>query len=134
MARQWASLGVTRAPWSVTAWASTWPPASRGCLLEDALRLIAVRAKRVNELPQAVMLAVMLPEEELLGQLPADLSVSLINGPSHCVIAGAPEAVAAFERKLTEQGVIARRGRTGMPFTPGSWSRWCGPSRKKSGK
>ena len=62
------------------------------------------------------MLAVMLPEEELLGQLPADLSVSLINGPSHCVIAGAPDAVGAFERKLTEQGVIARRVQNGHAF------------------
>ncbi len=38
--------------------------------LEDALQLIATRAKLVNELPQGSMLAVMLPEKELLPLLP----------------------------------------------------------------
>ena len=50
--------------------------------LEDALRLIATRAKLVNELPQGAMLAVTLPENELLPLLPEDLSISLINGPT----------------------------------------------------
>lgn len=84
--------------------------------LEDALRLIAVRARLVNELPQAVMLAVMLPESELLPQLPADLTISLINGPSHCVVAGPPDSAGAFERALTERGVIVRRVQNGHAF------------------
>jgi malonyl CoA-acyl carrier protein transacylase len=117
MARQWASLGVTPSAMIGHSMGEYVAACLAGVLsLEDALRLIAVRAKLVNELPQAMMLAVMLPEEELLAQLPADLSVSLINGPSHCVIAGAPDAVAAFERTLTEQGVIARRVQNGHAF------------------
>jgi malonyl CoA-acyl carrier protein transacylase len=117
MARQWASLGVTPSAMVGHSMGEYVAACLAGVLsLEDALRLIAVRAKLVNELPQAMMLAVMLPEEELRAQLPAELSVSLINGPSHCVVAGAPEPVAAFERTLTEQGVIARRVQNGHAF------------------
>ncbi len=77
--------------------------------LPDALRLIAVRAALVSELPQAAMLSVMLPESELRPLLQDDLFISLINGPSLCVVAGAPEAVARFEELLTEREVISRR-------------------------
>ena len=46
------------------------------------------------------MLAVMLPENELLSLLPEDLSISLINGPSLCVVAGPVAAVAEFEKDV----------------------------------
>src|SRR3989475_12882589 len=62
--------------------------------LDDALRLIATRARLVNELPHGAMLAVTLPEDELLPLLPEGLSISLINGPRLCVVAG-PVAPAA---------------------------------------
>ncbi|HEX4267543.1 MAG TPA: acyltransferase domain-containing protein [Steroidobacteraceae bacterium] len=117
MARLWASLGVTPGAIIGHSMGEYVAACLAGVLsLEDALRLIAVRAKLVDALPQAVMLAVMLPEAELLPQLPADLCVSLVNGPSHCVIAGPPEPMAAFERALTERAVIARRVQNGHAF------------------
>jgi acyl transferase domain-containing protein/acyl carrier protein len=76
--------------------------------LDDALRLIATRAKLVNELPQGAMLAVTLPEKELLPFLPEDLSISLINGPRLCVVAGPVAAMAELERILTARSVICR--------------------------
>ena len=84
--------------------------------LEDALGLIALRAKLVNELPQATMLAVMLSEEELRPLLPPGISVSLINGPNHCVVAGIPDEVSAFEATLAARDVIARRVQNGHAF------------------
>ena len=117
MARQWAALGVTPGAIIGHSMGEYVAACLSGVLsLPDALRLIAVRAKLVNELPQAPMLAVMLSEEELLPQLPADLSISLINGPAHCVVAGPPDSIAAFERTLTEKGVIARRVQNGHAF------------------
>jgi malonyl CoA-acyl carrier protein transacylase/peptidoglycan/LPS O-acetylase OafA/YrhL len=117
MARQWAALGVTPGAMIGHSMGEYVAACLAGVLsLADALRLIAVRAKLVNELPQAPMLAVMLPEAELLPQLPADLSVSLINGPSHCVVAGPPDSISALERTLTERGVIARRVQNGHAF------------------
>jgi malonyl CoA-acyl carrier protein transacylase/peptidoglycan/LPS O-acetylase OafA/YrhL len=117
MARQWAALGVTPGAIVGHSMGEYVAACLSGVLsLPDALRLIAVRAKLVNELPQAPMLAVMLSEQELLPQLPTDLSISLINGAAHCVVAGPPGAIAAFERMLTGKGVIARRVQNGHAF------------------
>jgi len=84
--------------------------------LENALHLIATRAKLVNELPQAAMLAVALPESELLSLLPEDLSISLINGPSLCVVTGPITAVADFEKMLNRKSIISRRVQNSHPF------------------
>jgi len=117
MARLWLSLGVT--PHALLGHSMGEYVAA--CLagvfsLGDGLRLIATRAKLVTELPKAVMLAVMMPEGELRAVLPDDLDVSLINGPSHCVVAGAPKPMTEFEKTLAAQGVICRRVQNGHAF------------------
>jgi malonyl CoA-acyl carrier protein transacylase len=117
LARLWLSLGV--APDAIVGHSMGEYVAA--CLagvfsLEDALRLIAVRARLVNDLPQAIMLAVMQPEEELRPLLPPGVHISLINGPSHCVIAGPPEAVTAVEQALSAREIIARRVQNGHAF------------------
>ena len=95
--------------------------------LRDALKLVASRARLVNDLPEAVMLAVMLPEEELRPLLPEDLEVSLLNGPAHCVVAGTPEATARFEETLTARGVIYRRVQNGHAFHTRQLQPICAP-------
>jgi malonyl CoA-acyl carrier protein transacylase len=117
MARLWLSLGVTPEAMVGHSMGEYVAACIAGVFsLEDALRLIAVRAKLVNELPEAIMLAVMQPEEELRATLPAGVYVSLVNGPSHCVIAGPKEAVIAFEQTLAAKEIIARRVQNGHPF------------------
>jgi len=76
--------------------------------LEDALQMIAKRAKLVNELPVGSMLAVTLSESELLPLLSEDLTISLINGPKLCVVAGPAAAVSEFENVLKEEDIIYR--------------------------
>lgn len=117
LARLWMSFGIT--PDALVGHSMGEYVAA--CLagvftLDDALRLIAVRAKLVSSLPEAVMLAVMLPEEELRPILPPRLYISLINGPSHCVVAGSPAEVGAFEETLKQREVIARRVQNGHAF------------------
>ena len=103
MTRLWQSLGITPDAIVGHSMGEYVAACLAGVLsLEDALRLIATRAKLVNELPQGAMLAVMLPENELLPLLPEDLSISLINGPSLCVVAGPVAAVAEFEKTLND--------------------------------
>ena len=76
--------------------------------LEDALRLIAIRAKLVNELPQGSMLAVTLSEEKLAPLLDENVSISLINGPELCVVAGASEHMQKFEELLRAREILYR--------------------------
>jgi acyl transferase domain-containing protein/acyl carrier protein len=109
MTRLWQSLGIT--PDAIVGHSMGEYVAAcvaRVLSLDDALRLIATRAKLVNELPQGAMLAVALPENELVPLLPEDLSISLINGPRLCVVAGPVAAVTEFERTLTARSVLCR--------------------------
>jgi len=117
MARLWQSLGIT--PDAIVGHSMGEYVAA--CLadvlsLDDVLRLIAARARLVNELPQGAMLAVTLPEDELLPLLPEGLSISLINGPRLCVVAGPVAAVAEFERKLNEKSIICRHVQNAHAF------------------
>jgi phthiocerol/phenolphthiocerol synthesis type-I polyketide synthase E len=84
--------------------------------LPEALRLIAVRAALVDDLPQGAMLSVLLSEEELLPILGPELSISLLNGPSNCVVAGPPAAIDEFEMLLNAREVISRRVQNGHAF------------------
>jgi acyl transferase domain-containing protein len=52
----------------------------------------------------------------LFALLPAKVSISLINGPQLCVVAGPPAAVAGFESTLNLKGIICRRVRNAHAF------------------
>ncbi len=75
----------------------------------DALSLLVERARMIQELPRAAMLAVPLSEEEVLPLLGNALSIAIISTPSQCVVAGPDDAVAALESRLRESDVICRR-------------------------
>ena len=84
--------------------------------LEDALKLIAKRAKLVNDLPPGGMLAVILPEKEILPLLDEKLSISLINSPELCVVAGAEESINKFEKVLSRRDILYRRVQNAHAF------------------
>ena len=77
--------------------------------LEDALKLVAGRAKLIQELPGGAMLAVPLPETEFRPLLDDSLAVAATNGPHFCVVAGPEDAVAELERRLAGRGAAALR-------------------------
>jgi acyl transferase domain-containing protein len=77
--------------------------------LDDALRLIALRARLIAGLPEGAMLAVMSaagPIEPYLGE---GLSVAALDGPRLTVLAGTPDAVALAGQLLTEAGIASRQ-------------------------
>jgi acyl transferase domain-containing protein/acyl carrier protein len=84
--------------------------------LEDALALVARRARLIQELPAGAMLAVPLPESELRPHLGAGLAVAATNGPHFCVAAGLEEAIAELERLLAARGVTCLRLTTTHAF------------------
>ena len=76
--------------------------------LEDALSLVARRADLVQAQPGGAMLAVRLPEKDVLPLLNGHLSLAAINSPNLCVLAGPHEAVSSLEQ-FEPQGVTTRR-------------------------
>ncbi|HEU4561211.1 MAG TPA: beta-ketoacyl synthase N-terminal-like domain-containing protein [Longimicrobium sp.] len=77
--------------------------------LEDALTLVAERAKLIQPLPGGAMLAVSLDPDAVRPHLSEFLAVATVNAPGLSVVAGPDEAVAALEKRLAESGIVARR-------------------------
>ncbi|HEX6290949.1 MAG TPA: beta-ketoacyl synthase N-terminal-like domain-containing protein [Herpetosiphonaceae bacterium] len=84
--------------------------------LEDALTLVARRAQLIQGLPSGAMLAVLLPEAEVLPWLRADLALAAVNTPQACVVSGTSEAVAELEQTLLGQGIACQRVQTTHAF------------------
>src|ERR1700688_3156422 len=92
-----------------------------GCLagvftLEDALTLIARRAALVQAQPGGAMLAIRLPEKEVLGLLNPQLAIAAINSPNLCVVSGSNEAIGKLEEELSAKKIAARRLQTSHAF------------------
>jgi acyl transferase domain-containing protein/acyl carrier protein len=84
--------------------------------LDDALELVAARARWIDELPAGAMLAIPLPEAEVLPALGAGVSLAATNGPHFCVAAGEPAAIDDLAGRFTKQGVSTIRLRTTHAF------------------
>ncbi|MCU0680702.1 MAG: amino acid adenylation domain-containing protein [Polyangiaceae bacterium] len=77
--------------------------------LDDALALVAARARLVESLPRGAMLAVALGEGALAGRLPESVAIAAVNERDRCVVSGPPEAIAALEASLSSERVACRR-------------------------
>jgi amino acid adenylation domain-containing protein len=84
--------------------------------LEDALMLVAQRAKLIQALPASAMLAVSLSEQEVHSLLGEHLSLAAISGPSLCVLAGPTAEIDTLARQLTSRGVACRQLQTSHAF------------------
>ncbi len=86
--------------------------------LKDALSVVAVRGRLMQELPGGSMLAVFLSEKEIKPYLNKNkkLSMAVINGPSICVVSGEKETVSDLEKQLSAGNVDCRRLHTSHAF------------------
>ncbi|MFH9986805.1 type I polyketide synthase [Streptomyces luteogriseus] len=79
----------------------------------DAARVVAARARLMQELPQGgAMLSVAAPEDEVsavLGDAFAEIAVAAVNGPASLVLSGTDEAVTAAGAQLADAGLRTRR-------------------------
>jgi len=84
--------------------------------VEDALGLIALRGKLLEQMPTGSMLAVSLSAPEVDRLLDQDLCLAAINAPSLSVISGTHEAIGKLAQRLTEEGVECRHLHTSHAF------------------
>jgi phthiocerol/phenolphthiocerol synthesis type-I polyketide synthase E len=84
--------------------------------LPDALRLVALRGRLMEELPSGAMLAVQCAEQDLAGRLPDELAIAAVNGPGAVVVAGTADAVDHYAQRLAADGIGSRKLRTSHAF------------------
>ena len=117
LARLWQSLGVQPAmmvghsigEFVAATLAEVWS-------LDDALRIIALRGKLMQDLPRGSMLAVGTRADTLRKALPPSVQIASINAPSLCVVAGPEPEVDALKDVLEGDNVVCRHLHTSHAF------------------
>ncbi|MEO6238618.1 MAG: amino acid adenylation domain-containing protein [Vicinamibacterales bacterium] len=84
--------------------------------LEDALRIVAVRGRMMQELPNGAMLSVRLPAPVLEARLEAGLSIASANGPTLSVASGPIDLIDGLRSRLEVDGISCRTLRTSHAF------------------
>jgi acyl transferase domain-containing protein/acyl carrier protein len=87
--------------------------------LEDALALVAMRGRLMQQLPAGAMLSVSQSAAEIQSLLTDNLSLAASNAPSSCVVSGTHDAIDTIQEKLTALGVECRRLHTSHAFHSG---------------
>jgi thioester reductase-like protein len=80
---------------------------------DDALRLVACRARLMDALPSAgamlVVLAAEEPVREAIAPWAGDLDVAALNGPENIVLSGPTEAIDAAQEECEKRGFLVQR-------------------------
>ncbi|MFV0308088.1 MAG: type I polyketide synthase [Desertimonas sp.] len=100
MARQWMAWGVTPDALLGHSLGEYAAAHLSGVLtLDGALDLIVARAELMEKATGtgAAMLAVPLPEADVIGRLPDTLSLATVNAPDECVVSGPEDDIIAFK-------------------------------------
>jgi amino acid adenylation domain-containing protein len=116
LARFWQSLGVepvmmaghSIGEFVAATLAGVWE-------LEDALGIIALRGRLMQDLPRGSMMAVTGSAKAIAKILPATLQIASDNAPGLCVVSGPEADVVDFQRRLEAEGVGAEELRAGEP-------------------
>jgi len=84
--------------------------------LEDALTLVAVRGRLMQQMATGAMLSVSASAAEVKTFLNEDLALAASNAPSLCVVSGSYDAVEKIAEKLTAKGIECRSLHTSHAF------------------
>jgi acyl transferase domain-containing protein len=84
--------------------------------LEDALRLVALRGRLIQEMPRGAMLSVMLSAEKVTDYMRHGLALAAINEPGRCVVSGPTFAIEALEQEMLRAGIEHRKLHTSHGF------------------
>ncbi len=117
LARFWQSLGVEPAlmaghsigEFVAATLANVWE-------LNDALGLIALRGRLMQNLPRGAMMAVSSSADSIAKILPPRLQIASNNAPALCVVSGPEPDVNQFQKQLEEKTIVCRRLHTSHAF------------------
>ncbi|AFZ33411.1 polyketide synthase (plasmid) [Gloeocapsa sp. PCC 7428] len=84
--------------------------------LEDALAIVAMRGRLMQQCSPGAMLAVSLTATQVNAYLNQDLTIAAINGDKMCVVSGAIAAIEELQQRLTAEGIGCRRLHTSHAF------------------
>ncbi|MEU1285695.1 SDR family NAD(P)-dependent oxidoreductase [Kitasatospora sp. NPDC005856] len=84
--------------------------------LPDALRLVAERARLIEQQGEGAMLAVPLSEEAVARYTDAEVCLAAVNGPQTCVLSGTVEGIERVAGELLAADIATRRLTTRFAF------------------
>jgi amino acid adenylation domain-containing protein len=82
--------------------------------LENALQLLATRARLMQDLPSGGMLAIRAGADALT--LPDGIDLAAVNSPQLCTVSGSHEAIAAYQNELAAKEIGCRLLKTSHAF------------------
>ena len=83
---------------------------------DDAIALVAERARLMQSLPAGAMMMVHLPEAGVGPYLSEAVSLAAVNGPQMCVLSGTAERIGEVEVRLEQACIETRRLHTSHAF------------------
>jgi len=84
--------------------------------LEDAIKLVALRGKLMQRMPEGSMLSVSLTEKEVVPLLEEELELGAVNAPDLCVVSGPGTAINRLAEQLKTKEVRVRLLHTSHAF------------------
>jgi len=86
--------------------------------LEDALKLVAIRGKLMQQMPSGAMMSITLSEEDLMPLLKEHTAISMaaVNAPNLCVVSGPHKKIETLENILKEKNIETRNLHTSHAF------------------
>ncbi|MER6957548.1 SDR family NAD(P)-dependent oxidoreductase [Streptomyces sp. NPDC000618] len=117
LAELWSSWGVTPSA-MIGHSLGEYTAACRAGVFElaDALRLVALRGRLMQQQTGGAMLSVGAERATVERLLPEELSLAAHNGPADCVVSGPDDAVTAFAARAERQGIVTRPVATSHAF------------------
>jgi acyl transferase domain-containing protein/SAM-dependent methyltransferase/acyl carrier protein len=101
---------------------------------EEGLGLVEARGRLIAGLPRGGMLAVALPESEVMPFLDRRLALAAVNGSKQCVVAGPDDAVNDCARQLAARGTACQRLHTSHAFHSAMMDSALDPLRARAGE
>jgi acyl transferase domain-containing protein len=117
LAQLWKSLGVEAKAMLGHSLGEYTAACLAGVMsLQEALRLLAIRGRLMQQAPPGAMLTVSLSSEAVQQFLTNEVTVAAINAPDLCAVAGGIEGIVGLEHRLQVEGIACQRLRTSHAF------------------